>query len=197
MKKSDIPPPVSQVSIQPATIQLKVVTVNNRSMTYALFKQLPEEDFFDESFGIIGIRWGRINYFWGDHKDATDTTLHILWQKGDELRRCIIYKPKSFNHINESILDLANHFERLGFPTTIDRAYLDLKLKLRSNYNYEGKPDKWESDSDRQERHHSNQNILQSEDYQPIYSSLKQLHQNCVNLYLEMKEIPQLFIAVG
>ncbi|GAB2555652.1 hypothetical protein GCM10027085_53670 [Spirosoma aerophilum] len=166
-------------------------------MTYALFKQLPEEDFFDESFGIIGIRWGRINYFWGDHKDATDTTLHILWQKGDELRRCIIYKPKSFNHINESILDLANHFERLGFPTTIDRAYLDLKLKLRSNYNYEGKPDKWESDSDRQERHHSNQNILQSEDYQPIYSSLKQLHQNCVNLYLEMKEIPQLFIAVG
>ena len=41
-------------------------------MTYALFKQLPEGDFFDGLFAIMGVLWGRINYFWGDHKDATD-----------------------------------------------------------------------------------------------------------------------------
>ncbi|MVM42183.1 hypothetical protein GO730_38370 [Spirosoma sp. HMF3257] len=197
MKKNDILPPVSQVSIQPSTVQLKVVTVNNRSMTYALFKQLAEEDFFDESFAITGILWGRVNYFWGNHKDATDTTLHVLWQKGNELRRSILYKPKSFNHINEKILDLASDFERLGFPDTIDRAYLDLKLKLRPNNNYEQKPDTWESDFTRLERHDINQKILQVEAYQPLYTNLKQIHQNYVNLYLETKEIPQLFIAVG
>ncbi|GAB3719531.1 hypothetical protein GCM10027592_63140 [Spirosoma flavus] len=166
-------------------------------MTYAIFKQLPEEDFFDESFKITGILWGRVNYFWADHKDATDTTLHILWQKGSELRRCILYKPKSFNHINGKILDLSPDFDRMGFPSIVDRAYLDLKLKLRSNNNYERKPDIWESDLDRGKRHDTNQTILLAEAYQSLYTKLKQIHQNYVDLYMETKEIPQLFIAVG
>jgi hypothetical protein len=68
------------------------MTIDDRQVTLALFRQLVEEDLIaSHGGGLNGVPWGWVNY----HPDrcADDGQhRHVVWQKGDELRRATIYR---------------------------------------------------------------------------------------------------------
>ena len=78
------------VTIQTATVEIKSLTLNNKQMTQAVFRQLKEEPLIDEKTGeLLGQPWGTVNYFWGA---CSPNHLHIVWQKESELRRACVYQ---------------------------------------------------------------------------------------------------------
>lgn len=78
---------IKEASISTLSVELKAIHVNAKQMTLSVFRQIQEEKCFDENFDLLGNAWGTINYFWDKCPQDNDTVLHIVWQKGDELRR--------------------------------------------------------------------------------------------------------------
>src|SRR6266496_1508798 len=99
------------VAITTLSIEVKVMKIGKRQVTLSVFRQLPEERIIDHLTGKLrGIPWGRVNY----HVECSDAIpvltygqelirkvlqeegqkwvdphLHIVWQKGNELRRAV------------------------------------------------------------------------------------------------------------
>jgi hypothetical protein len=63
-------PQGKSVEIKSMTVSIQVITVNNKQMTQAVFKQLPEKEYFDEEGYIIGNLWGRVKHEFGHYKDG-------------------------------------------------------------------------------------------------------------------------------
>lgn len=64
-----------------------VPSVSGRRLTKSLFKQIPERNIktlLDDNFKPTTI----VNFFWGEAPRDNPTTLHILWQRESEFRRC-------------------------------------------------------------------------------------------------------------
>jgi len=86
---------VTDASVKTTTITADHLVINNRYMTMAMFKQISYEQILDlENIKLNGTPWGYVNYFWPDIKHHSDyessDCLHVLWQKGNELRRALI-----------------------------------------------------------------------------------------------------------
>jgi len=83
---------IASAQISTPTITVRQVMVDGKSMTQKTFRQIQAESIIDTSEYIIkGIPWGWVDYFWTDNKDKKEEGVkHILWQKGNELRRCFI-----------------------------------------------------------------------------------------------------------
>lgn len=86
---------VNEASVKTTSITADHLVINNRYMTMAMFKQIPYERILDlENIKLNGTPWGYVNYFWADIKRHSDykssKCLHVLWQKGNELRRALI-----------------------------------------------------------------------------------------------------------
>jgi len=80
-----------EATIKTASVEIRALTVSGRQVTLSVFRQLQEEQVVDqESLTLKGPVWGKVNYFWGDDARRTDDPLHVVWQKGDELRRALI-----------------------------------------------------------------------------------------------------------
>lgn len=81
------------VTVSTATIEVKVMKIGNRQVTLAVFRQLPEEPIIYPDTGeLCGIPWGRVNYH-VDCEAIKFSHLHVVWQKGSELRRAIACPP--------------------------------------------------------------------------------------------------------
>lgn len=102
---------VQTAEIKSATVEIKTLAVNNKQVTLATFRQIPQERLIDgRTITLRGVVWGRVNYFW----EAVDTdptyffgnpptfyqeydydrsgqAVHVLWQLGTELRRDVVY----------------------------------------------------------------------------------------------------------
>ncbi len=77
------------VTIKTLAVEVKVMKIDKRQVTLAVFRQLPEEPILDILTGeLIGIPWGRVNYC-PDCKN-TYPHFHIVWQKGNKLCRATI-----------------------------------------------------------------------------------------------------------
>jgi len=61
--------------------ELSVVKIGNKQMTISVFKQLYNEKCYDEKFNIIYPVWGKV---------LRDDIEYVIFQKGDELRKCEI-----------------------------------------------------------------------------------------------------------
>jgi hypothetical protein len=74
--------------ITTATIAVKTITVEKRQITLSIFRQVIEEDIVDrEVLRLRGVGWGHCRYL----IEATpDKAIHLVWQKGGELRRCVV-----------------------------------------------------------------------------------------------------------
>lgn len=108
---------VEDAQILTATITVKALTIGKRQVTLAVFRQLqdedilidgsewPDGDFLASQFTLDGeqeadsnkvylkgIAWGRVNYHCDPKCAQASPHFHIIWQKGDELRRCIVWK---------------------------------------------------------------------------------------------------------
>lgn len=85
-----------EATIKTTAVEVKALTISGRQVTLSVFRQLKDEAILDEdTVQLRGVPWGIVNYFWGDCAKASEH-LHVVWQKGDELRRACVYpKPES------------------------------------------------------------------------------------------------------
>jgi hypothetical protein len=91
-------PDASQgADISPATVEVRVLTVDARRMSLAMYRQLAEEAVEDGQGRLRGELWGWVNY----HPDREcsqewrrcDGHRHVVWQLGNELRRDTVTEP--------------------------------------------------------------------------------------------------------
>jgi hypothetical protein len=88
-----------EATIRTAVVEIKSLTISGKQMTLAVFRQLQKTALMDWQTGKLrGLPWGTVNY----HADCMDWTynrgwnligqphLHVVWQKGDELRQDLI-----------------------------------------------------------------------------------------------------------
>jgi len=89
---------VHTASVATASVEIKTLTVSGKQVTLAVFRQLIEEPILDAlTAEITGDPWGTVNY----HPDkCTDNPehLHVVWQKGTELRRATVQAPEAGFH---------------------------------------------------------------------------------------------------
>ncbi len=78
---------IKEANISTLSVELKAIHINGKQMTLSVFRQIQEEDLWTEDFKLNGIPWGMVNYFWDKAPQVNQSTIHIVWQKGDELRR--------------------------------------------------------------------------------------------------------------
>jgi hypothetical protein len=82
------------VQIHTAVVSIRTLTVEGRQVTMGLFRQLIEEDIISwkTPVSLHGVAWGHVRYL---IEDGAETAINIVWQKGNELRRCIVHKYAS------------------------------------------------------------------------------------------------------
>jgi hypothetical protein len=74
-----------------ASVQVQTLTIRGKQVTLAVFRQLREENIIDpETMQLRGVPWGHVSYRWGDCQCRGQDHLHVVWQKGSELRRCCV-----------------------------------------------------------------------------------------------------------
>lgn len=82
--------------VRTASVTVRSLTIEGRQVTLSVFRQLIEEDivaFSDWSTPatLRGVGWGHVRYL----LDApVDQAINLVWQKGNELRRCIVQREK-------------------------------------------------------------------------------------------------------
>lgn len=84
-----------EFAIQEQQVTIKVLTVGKKQMTQAFFRQMIDESIFDGDTGaLLGTPWGRVSYHVGC-EGIPSKHFHVIWQKGQELRRSIVAIPWS------------------------------------------------------------------------------------------------------
>lgn len=142
---------INNTQIKTASIEIKTLTIEKRQVTLSVFRQIQEESLIDyETLQLLGVPWGSINYFFGLHKDChSDDWLHIVWQKGNELRREVIakesIKSKKYLEMKDTHTQTKKHYNHItstnpysryhdcdfsNIPDTIER-----KKNLEQRYN--------------------------------------------------------------
>ena len=77
-------------------VEVKSLTINGKQVTLAVFRQLKNEPLIDdETVQLRGVPCGIVNYFF---KPCDPDHLHVVWQKGSELRRACVYPALPSRH---------------------------------------------------------------------------------------------------
>lgn len=83
---------VHNASVTTMTVEVKTLTIGTRQVTQGIFRQLIDEDLISRDGSLNGTPWGHVTW----HPDNCATSdrphWHIVWQKGDELRRARVSK---------------------------------------------------------------------------------------------------------
>lgn len=125
-----------EATIKTAAVEVKALTISGRQVTLSVFRQLKQEAILDEDTADLrGVPWGIVNYFWGDCAKAKEH-LHVVWQKGDELRRACVYPQpdtaRGWRSRNQRIAPLALAF------VLADLAERDEAVEFEVNHHYSG-----------------------------------------------------------
>lgn len=86
-------PTTDNTEIVTAAVRIQTVTVNGKSMTQNIFRQLIEQSVINKAGGINGTPWGVVNYH-PERCDDAKPHLHVVWQLGDQLRRSNVREPE-------------------------------------------------------------------------------------------------------
>jgi hypothetical protein len=78
---------IHRAKIKTMSVSVKALTLNNRQMTLSTFRQLLEEDLINHDGTLNGVPWGSVNYCPDKQCGGPEKHWHVVWQKGDELRR--------------------------------------------------------------------------------------------------------------
>lgn len=84
-------------TITTATIEVKALTIGARQVTLAVFRQLRSEQLIAEDGTLLGTPWGTVNYHPDKCADEKEH-VHVVWQKGTELRRANVQAPADAFH---------------------------------------------------------------------------------------------------
>jgi len=114
-----------EATIKTASVEIRALTVSGRQVTLSVFRQLQEEQVVDqESLTLKGPVWGKVNYLWGGDAKRTDDPLHMVWQKGDELRRAIIPRDiDSFSYWSEARKAIDEYFRAASLLSIVEGRY--------------------------------------------------------------------------
>lgn len=99
---------VQNAEIKTATVEVRTLTISGKQVTQAVFRQLENENLLSSTLTLAGIPWGRVNYHpdkacsrSGPHRDpysfdrhpeyCNGEHMHVVWQKGSELRRALVW----------------------------------------------------------------------------------------------------------
>jgi hypothetical protein len=85
---------VHNAELNTASITIRTLQIEGRQVTLAVFRQLPEEYIinFDVTPSLKGVGWGHVNYMVEGSYRYSGRTIHLVWQSGNELRRCLVYQ---------------------------------------------------------------------------------------------------------
>lgn len=85
-------------TITTAAVEVKALTISGKQVTLAVFRQLEDANIIEPlDATLAGEPWGRVNYHPDKCADEKEH-IHVVWQKGDELRRGTIYAPAVAAH---------------------------------------------------------------------------------------------------
>jgi hypothetical protein len=96
---------IRDARVRTMAVGIKAMSISDKQVTLAVFRQLFEENLIADDGHLNGLPWGIINYCpskdcspqdFGYH-DGKAGHHHIVWQKGDELRRATVTKKPSFH----------------------------------------------------------------------------------------------------
>jgi hypothetical protein len=90
---------IRDAKIKTTTVEIKSMVVSNRQVTLALFRQLREERLIADDGTLRGVPWGTVNYC--PHKCISTPHWHVVWQKGDELRRATVKCHPPFMNVSD------------------------------------------------------------------------------------------------
>lgn len=87
---------VERAQIAHAQVTIQTLRVGKKQVTQSVFRQLEPRTLLDRETGELhGVLWGRVNHYWGQHKDKDRNPLehpHVVWRSGDKLYRDLIPK---------------------------------------------------------------------------------------------------------
>jgi hypothetical protein len=84
-----------EAKVKTCSVEIKALAIRGKQVTLSVFRQLQEGCLVNHETGALnGQPWGKVNYFWGDCKP---NHLHVVWQKGDELRRDCVFPNWPFD----------------------------------------------------------------------------------------------------
>jgi len=121
--------------VSTATIEIRTLTVSNKQVTLAVFRQLVEEQLIAPEGKLNGIPWGVVNY----HPDKCadyPAHIHVVWQRENELRRSRVYlepfRDKSFfvDEIDTASALAARDF-LMGREKALNWHFDDTPVKIR------------------------------------------------------------------
>lgn len=85
---------VSDAHLKTAVVEIKSLVVSGKQMTLAVFRQIERECLIDYDTGKFeGLPWGTVNYCPDEACKYLSSHLHVVWQKGGELRRATVAYP--------------------------------------------------------------------------------------------------------
>lgn len=91
----------SDVTIQTATIEVKVLTIGKRQVTLAVFRQLKSSNIVSHWGSLIGEPWGQVNYCPNSDCDYGGEHLHVIWQTEDnQLRRDCVHRDIRYSPLS-------------------------------------------------------------------------------------------------
>jgi hypothetical protein len=86
---------IRNVQVSTAKVEIQRLSLGGKEITIAVFRQFIEEPLIAEDGSLNGVPWGVVNY----HPDKCSNAgphWHVVWQKGEELRRSqvsVTYEP--------------------------------------------------------------------------------------------------------
>lgn len=85
---------VRDATVQTVQVEIHTLRVGQKQVTMGMFRQLQHETLVDPTtVQLLGVPWGHVNYWWqgdGSEKVQDGDLLHVVWQRGDTLRRAIV-----------------------------------------------------------------------------------------------------------
>lgn len=113
---------VQEANINTINVEVKSLTINGKQVTLAVFRQLQEELLVSSELTLLGTPWGKVNY----HPDKCSDTkehIHIVWQKGSELRRSSLSQRIEGQHYraeNSIEHNLRNNFDNYLYALCLE-----------------------------------------------------------------------------
>jgi hypothetical protein len=114
---------VKNVSIQTASVEIRVVKVDNHKMTLSVYDQIEQEQIFNRDGSLKGKPLGYVNRHGSEEIMAEYRHRHIIWQKDGELRKTIVY---DFDELVGDMVSRKNNIDVFG--GSFRRKYVEDKM---------------------------------------------------------------------
>lgn len=105
---SKAPLTIQNASLKTASVEIQAIVVSGKQMTMGVFRQLQSSALINpDTLEYNGTPWGLVNYFWGD---CRDDHFHVVFQKGNELRRSCVYASMPWSKTGDQDREVTQFF---------------------------------------------------------------------------------------